>query len=104
VFSVFFGGKQQDVSVESFQRWLAGRISTARRKGHLTANLRKAIRTDDKIPLFVLNITARAVGELATDKKTIREWFDVAHEFIVRGFTDLTTREVQRSVWEREDA
>ena len=49
-------------------------------------------------------MTARAVGELETDKKAIREWFDVAHEFIVRGFTDLTTPEVQRSVWEREDA
>jgi uncharacterized protein (TIGR04255 family) len=73
-------------------------------KGHLVANLRMATRTDDKIPLFVLTITARAVGELAIDKKAIREWFDVAHEFIVRGFTDLTTPEVQRSVWEREDA
>jgi hypothetical protein len=73
-------------------------------KGHLGADLRMAIRTDDKIPLFVLTLTARAVGELAMNKKAIREWFDVAHEFIVRGFTDLTSPEVQRSVWEREDA
>lgn len=73
-------------------------------KGQLVANLRMAIRTDDKIPLFVVTITARVVGELAIEKKAIREWFDVAHEFIVRGFTDLTTPEVQRSVWERDDA
>ncbi len=73
-------------------------------KGHLVANLRMAIRTNDKVPLFVLNITARTGGELAADKKAIREWFDIAHEFIVRGFTDLTTPEVQKSVWEREDA
>jgi uncharacterized protein (TIGR04255 family) len=73
-------------------------------KGQLIAELRMAIRIDDKIPLFVLTMTARTVGELAMNKKAIREWFDVAHKFIVRGFTDLTTPEVQRSVWEREDA
>jgi|LQYC01.1.fsa_nt_gi uncharacterized protein (TIGR04255 family) len=72
-------------------------------KGHLTVNLKHAIRTEDKLSLFVLELIARGLGE-SMDNKGIRDWFDVAHEWIVRGFTDLTTSEVQRGFWEREDA
>jgi len=28
----------------------------------------------------------------------------LAHEWIVRGFADLTSSEVQKAYWEREDA
>jgi hypothetical protein len=57
---------------------------------------------EDKVPLFVLELTARGLGE-STNKNTTREWFDVAHECIVRGFTDLTTHAVQKEFWEREE-
>lgn len=70
-------------------------------KGHLFVNLKQAIRTEDKIPLLVLELKTRGIGESAT-KEAIREWFDVAHEWIVRGFTDLTTPEIQK-IWEREE-
>lgn len=69
-------------------------------KGNLTVNLKQAIRTEDKVPLLVLELTARWLGE-STSKIAIREWFDVAHEWIVRGFTDLTTPEIHK-FWERE--
>jgi len=72
------------------------------KRGHLTVNLTQSIRMEDKVPLFVLELTARGLGE-STNKNTIREWFDVAHEWIVRGFTDLTTHEVQMGFWEREE-
>jgi uncharacterized protein (TIGR04255 family) len=68
------------------------------KRGHLIISLKQAIRIEDKTPLFVLELKAR--GESAT-KNTILEWFDVAHEWIVRGFTDLTTAEAQ-TFWERE--
>jgi hypothetical protein len=71
------------------------------KKGRLTLNLQEAIRTEDKVPLFVLELTARGLGE-PSSKNAFREWFDVAHEWIVRGFTDLTTLEVQKVFWERE--
>ena len=70
------------------------------KRGYLVVNLKQAIRTEDKIPLFVLELTARGLGE-STIKNGIREWFDVAHEWIVRGFTDLTNPEMHR-FWERE--
>ncbi len=69
-------------------------------KGDLVVNLKQATRTQDKVPLLVLELRARGISESA-NKKSIREWFDGAHEWIVRGFTDLTTPEIQE-IWERE--
>ena len=69
-------------------------------KGHLIVNLKQAIRTEDKVPLFVLELKARGNGK-STSEKDILEWFNIAHEWIVRGFTDLTTPEIQ-TIWERE--
>ena len=71
-------------------------------KGHLIVTLKQATRTEDKVPLFVFELTARGPVE-SNDKKVIREWFDLAHEWIVRGFTDLTTPDIQTTIWEREE-
>lgn len=70
--------------------------------GNLTINLKQAIRTIDKVALFVLELKARGLHEL-NPKKTIHEWFDIAHEWIARGFADLTTPKVQKLFWKRED-
>ena len=73
-------------------------------KGFLNINLKQAIRFQDRVPLLVLTLTARGLSE-STNKNSIREWFDVAHEWIVRGFADLIRLEVQREYWEKiEDA
>jgi uncharacterized protein (TIGR04255 family) len=68
--------------------------------GSLAVNLKQALRTEDKIPLFVLELTARGIGE-SKRKDDILKWFDLAHEWIVKGFTDLTTPQIQR-FWEHE--
>ncbi|TRZ92041.1 MAG: TIGR04255 family protein [Methanosarcinales archaeon] len=68
--------------------------------GRLAITLNQAIRTYDKVPLIVLELNARGLDESA-DKKDYRKWFNVAHEWIVRGFTDITTAEVHK-IWERE--
>ncbi len=70
-------------------------------KGSLNVSLRQGIRTTDKIPLLILELKTRGIDESA-GKKGVREWFDLAHEWIVRGFTDLTTPEIHE-IWERED-
>jgi len=72
-------------------------------KGSLAVNLKEATRADDKIPLFVLELKASGIDE-SKNIGALREWFDLAHEWIVRGFADLTTSEVQKVCWEREDA
>jgi uncharacterized protein (TIGR04255 family) len=71
------------------------------KKGHLIINLKQATRTEDKVTLLVLELKTQGISESA-NKEAIREWFDLAHEWIVRGFTDLTTPEIQK-IWEREE-
>ena len=69
--------------------------------GVLSVNLKEATRIEDKKPLFILELITRGIGE-ATGEKAIRKWFDLAHEWIVRGFADLTTNEIQKDIWGRE--
>jgi len=73
------------------------------KKGHLIAKLRQATRADDKTPLLILEMITRGSGE-SMEREDLRKWFDVAHEWIVCGFADITTEEVQTKVWERENA
>jgi hypothetical protein len=71
-------------------------------KGRLELILQQAIRKTDKRPMFVLNNKATGLGE---DKNmdAVWEWFSVAHEWIVYGFTDLTNEGIQKDVWQRTD-
>ena len=71
-----------------------------KKMGRLFVTLNQATRIEDKVPLFVLELRAHGIDESA-DLDTCLKWFDVAHEWIVRGFTDITTPEVHR-IWERE--
>lgn len=68
--------------------------------GRLVVTLNQSVRIDDKVPIFVLELNASGLNESA-DKKDFHKWFDVAHEWIVRGFTDITTPEAHQ-IWERE--
>jgi uncharacterized protein (TIGR04255 family) len=65
---------------------------------HVAASSARAIETGD--PILKLDITARGIGNAATDE--MRDWFDMAHEWIVRGFADVTTESMQRNVWGRK--
>jgi len=71
------------------------------KKGSLIVNLKQAIQIKEKIPLLILELRTRGIDESAKIEG-VREWFDLAREWIVRGFTDLTTPEIQK-LWERED-
>lgn len=71
-------------------------------KGHLIVSLKQATLVDEKIPLLLLELKARGMSE-SKNKEALCEWFDLAREWIVRGFADLTSSEVQKVYWERED-
>jgi uncharacterized protein (TIGR04255 family) len=64
-------------------------------KGNLNANLSHARR--EKQDIVVLNMTCN--GQASATYSMI-DWFETAHEWIVRGFTDLTTEEAHR-LWGR---
>lgn len=80
--------------------WSA-RFDLPEQKGFMSTTAKKAARLDDKANLIILEITAKSPSE-PKDKQYFLEWFDLAHEWIVKGFTDLTTKEVQTKYWERE--
>ena len=71
-------------------------------KGDLKVNLKQGIRILNRVPVMLLELKAAGPSS-STDKKAMLDWFDLAHEWIVRGFTDLTATEAHK-LWEREDA
>jgi uncharacterized protein (TIGR04255 family) len=68
-------------------------------RGRLHVQLKQGVRSRDKTPMFVLELTARGapVGQMADD---LSSWFSLAHEWIVRSFADLTTPDMHK-LWGR---
>ena len=68
--------------------------------GRLHATVRKAKRVIDQREVLVFELTA--VGKnSASDEKSFWAWYDLAHEWIVRGFADLTSSKSQSTLWNR---
>jgi len=70
------------------------------RAGRLRVSIRLAKRRSDGLPTFLLELTARGIS---TDRSrpAMWSWFDLAHEWIVRGFTDLTSDTMHKNYWRR---
>lgn len=83
---------------------LAGQISFPLPKGQgtLKLTLQYGQRKFDKWPVLVLRNSATGLG---ADKSmgAVWDWFEVAHEWIVRGFADLTGAKIQKDIWKRTD-
>ncbi len=77
------------------------RFELPKGKGWLNVKLNQATRKVDGVPRLILELTAKGLGQDKT-AKAMRNWFDLAHEWIVRGFTDLTEKEIQETIWKRE--
>jgi uncharacterized protein (TIGR04255 family) len=71
------------------------------RNGRLHVMIRYAKLRETGRPLLILELTVRGItGEGSLD--SMNSWFDTAREWIVRGFADLTGKEIQRDVWKRK--
>jgi uncharacterized protein (TIGR04255 family) len=78
---------------------LVVRYLMADKKGRLHVVVRPGIRLDDRHPVLQLTLTAR--GAPASSRRAdILAWFDVGHEWVVRGFSDFTRPEMH-AIWER---
>jgi hypothetical protein len=68
------------------------------RAGRLHVAIRSATHNFDQMPLILLELTVRG---MASDVSTeaMQSWFNMGREWIVRGFSDLTNREVQSKLW-----
>lgn len=59
-----------------------------------------AERVSDGKPLIMFELTVRGMNQ-EQSKLNRKAWFDSAREWIVKGFTDLTSEEIQNKIWER---
>jgi uncharacterized protein (TIGR04255 family) len=70
--------------------------------GRLHVSAKPGIRRRDEMPLLILDLTARGQPE-GKGLEGVLRFMDRAHEWIVRGFTDLT-RPAMQSLWRRRNA
>lgn len=67
-------------------------------KGQLSAKLNNAKRVSDDLPVLQLELTARHdISDCA--RPSIESWFDLAHEWVVKGFVDLTKSDAHEKFW-----
>jgi len=67
-------------------------------KGVLYVSLKHGTRLNDQKGVLIVELTAR--GAAKSDWSDLAGWFDVAHEWIVQGFTDLTSPSAHQ-IWGR---
>ncbi|MFY4731301.1 TIGR04255 family protein [Nitrospira sp. BLG_2] len=71
------------------------------RLGRLHVSLRQARRIKDNAPTLLFELTARGIPGIS-ELDHVKEWFALSREWIVRGFSDLTNSDVQKTVWNRK--
>jgi len=69
--------------------------------GRLHIILQPAYRSIDGVPIYVMNLTARGKPEPA-NLDGVSRLFDFEHQWIVRGFTSVTTKGMHE-LWRRKD-
>ena len=69
------------------------------KKGRLHISMQPAIRRKDAKEILRVSITARG-RPVSSELHDIEDWFDLGHEWIVRGFADITTGEMHKH-WRR---
>jgi uncharacterized protein (TIGR04255 family) len=70
------------------------------RMARLYVSIRDGKLIEGQTPVILFELTVRGIpGEHS--REAMWKWFDVAREWIVRGFTDLTSDAIQKNVWRR---
>lgn len=69
-------------------------------RGRLRAQMKPAFRRKQLKPILILDLTARGAPENATLGASLA-WMELAHEWIVRGFAELTTAKMHK-LWGRK--
>jgi uncharacterized protein (TIGR04255 family) len=80
--------------------WQYRFVEQERPLGRLHVSLQSAFRTADGLPLFVLELTGRG-APIGKGVDGVLAFTDRAHEWIVNGFTAITT-EHMHTIWERQ--
>lgn len=68
------------------------------KSGRLFVKVESAVRNSDRLPVLQVTMLARGIGSKGP-LRTVEGWFELAHEWIVRGFDDLTSESIQCEEW-----
>jgi uncharacterized protein (TIGR04255 family) len=68
--------------------------------GRLYVGIRHVI-DEEKHPLLLFELTVRGVGSYSSPE-SMKNWFDIAHEWVIQAFTDLTAETIQTEIWKRK--
>ncbi len=68
--------------------------------GRLHISIRTATRRTDGQQTILFEINARGINKDKSEK-ALWEWYDLAHEWIVMSFTDLTSDYMHKEIWHR---
>jgi hypothetical protein len=69
-------------------------------QGRLRVALQPGIRLNDRKELLQLQLTARCLPR-SSDRDTVFASLDLGHEWVVRGFADLTSEKMHK-LWKRK--
>lgn len=69
-------------------------------EGRLYSTIRTIKHPNHEEPIIQFQLMVRGIGKKKS-LETMRSWFDQAHIWIVKGFTDLTNKETQKEKWGR---
>lgn len=72
-----------------------------KRTGRLHVTIRNVQRREDNLPLLLYELTVRGMPA-DTSRDAMWKWFDLAREWIVRGFEDLTGTDIQTKTWRKK--
>jgi uncharacterized protein (TIGR04255 family) len=84
------------------QRTWTTTFSLPNGNGDLQVRLNHGVRKSDNAPLVQLELKAHGLSS-GQPPYDIFKWYDLAHEWIVRGFADLTSKTAQEELWQRDD-
>jgi uncharacterized protein (TIGR04255 family) len=90
--------KERFLPIPNMLIWDA-RFILPEQMGELSVNLKPGIKIQDRTKILILELRVRCKQD-SIEMTTTREWFDLAHEWIVRGFTDITTAKMHKE-WQR---
>lgn len=68
--------------------------------GRMHVLIRQVRVRETGLPLLMMDLTVRGISANKS-LEVMGEWFDLAREWIVRGFADLTGEEVQKNIWKK---
>lgn len=97
-----FGWQNDTNRFLPFPTVVASRLSfpLPNEQGQLTVRISPGKRSADSQDILSFELSARGIGS-DNSLEGMSAWFDVAHEWIVKGFTDLTQRGAQENLWGR---